>query len=228
MSLFFSAISAVSAVRLHSACFARRGTMPEREKLVEMLRLMYRIRSFEEKVRTLYDYYSFQKKGDMAADEYDIRTSGVIAGAAHLAIGQEAAKVGTCAALDEDDFVASTHRGHGHAIAKGADLKRMMAELMGRKTWYSKGCGGSMHIFSSELGLLGGNGIPEELEVWKQRDPITLFEKRLIEDGHMTSDEQDAMKKEVIAQVEKAEAFGKESPFPECADLPVPPGVEVY
>jgi len=340
---------------------ARRTIMPEREKLVEMLRLMYRIRFFEEKVRTLYDYYSYQRKGDIAADEYDVRVKGVIAGAAHLAIGQEAAAVGTCAALDEGDFVASTHRGHGHAIARGADLKLMMAELMGRETGYCRGYGGSMHILSSELGLLGGNGIigaqiplatgaafsgkyrdtgqvavaffsdgaanqgtfheslnmaalwelpviylcennlyaattpaeialslpdiavraaaygmpgeivdgqdvlavhetvsaavararegkgpaliecktyrfvghagggksphnnPEELEVWKQRDPIALFEKRLVEEGQMDSGEQEAMKEEVRAEVEEAEAFGKESPFPAFADLPVEP-----
>ena len=133
--------------------------MPSREKCIEMLRLMYRIRAFEERVKTLYDYHSFRRKGDIAADEYDVQIKGVIAGAAHLAIGQEGAEVGVCAALEPDDYVASTHRGHGHAIAKGADLKPMMAELMGRKTGYCKGCGGSMHIFSPELGLLGGNGI---------------------------------------------------------------------
>jgi TPP-dependent pyruvate/acetoin dehydrogenase alpha subunit len=133
--------------------------MPDGEKLLDMLRAMHRIRAFEERVKTLYDYQSYTRKGDAAADEYDVRISGVIAGAAHLAIGQEGAEVGVCAALRPGDFVASTHRGHGHAIARGAELGPMMAELMGKATGYSGGCGGSMHIFSRELGLLGGNGI---------------------------------------------------------------------
>ena len=125
--------------------------MPEKEMCLDMLRRMYRIRSFEAQVRDHYDYTSYLRDNPEG--------EGVISGAAHLAIGQEAAEVGVCAALEPDDFVASTHRGHGHAIAKGADLKPMMAELMGRKHGYSGGCGGSMHIFSSELGLIGGNGI---------------------------------------------------------------------
>jgi len=340
-------------------------TILSKEMLTRMLRLMYRIRFFEERIKTLYDYHSFQRKGDITADEYDFESTGVIAGAAHLAIGQEATEVGTCAALNKDDFVASTHRGHGHAIAKGADLKLMMAELMGKKSGYSKGCGGSMHIFSTEFGLLGGNGIigaqiplatgaafsakyrgtkqvavaffsdgasnqgtfhetlnmaalwklpaiylcennlyaastpavialaipnvadrasaygmpgkivdgqdvlavyetvseavararagegptliecktyrfvghagggkgqhnnPEELEVWKQRDPVVLFENKLINDGQLTSDEREAMKREVIAEVEEAVEFGKESPFPGFEHLPVTPGTEL-
>jgi TPP-dependent pyruvate/acetoin dehydrogenase alpha subunit len=336
---------------------------PDNAKLVQMLRLMVRIRAFEEKVRTLYSYESYQQKGDWATDEYDMQTRGVIAGAAHLAIGQEGTEVGICAALEEDDFVTSTHRGHGHAIAKGADVKPMMAELMGRNTGYCSGMGGSMHIFSPELGLLGGNGIigaqiplangaafsaryrgtkqvsvaffsegasnqgtfgeslniaalwklpsifvcennlyaastpaqialstrdiapraegygmpgvivdgqdilavydvaskaaararagegptliecktyrfvghagggnsphnnPEELEVWKERDPIRMFERKLIDDGTMTADEQEALKAEVQAQVDEAEAFGKASPFPKMEEMPVTPGV---
>ncbi len=328
-----------------------------------MLRLMYRIRYFEEKVRTLYSYESYQEKGDWAADEYDMQTRGVIAGAAHLAIGQEGAEVGVCADLDDDDAVVSTHRGHGHAIAKGADVKLMMAELMGRSTGYSLGMGGSMHIFSTEKGLLGGNGIigaqiplangaafsakyrgtnqvsvaffsegasnqgtfgeslniaalwklptifvcennlyaastpaqialstadiapraegygipweivdgqdilavyeaasraieraragdgptliecktyrfvghagggnsphnnPDELEVWKKRDPIRMFEKLLRDDGVMAAADQEAMRSEVRALVDEAEAFGKESPFPKMEEMPVTPGL---
>jgi len=68
--------------------------MPDREKLLEMLRLMYRIHFFEERVKTLYDYQSFRRKDDIAADDYDFEITGVIAGAAHLAIGQEATEVG--------------------------------------------------------------------------------------------------------------------------------------
>jgi pyruvate dehydrogenase E1 component alpha subunit len=338
--------------------------MLEREKLIEMLHLMYRIRFFDTRVKTLYDYQSYLRKGDIAVDEYDFQSKGIIAGAVHLAIGQEGTEVGACAALDKDDFVASTHRGHGHAIAKGADMRLMMAELMGRKNGYSKGCGGSMHIFSAKLGLLGGNGIigaqipiatgaafsakyrgtkqvsvaffsdgasnqgtfhealniaslwklpaiyicennlyaattpavialsipnigerasaygmpgkivdgqdvlavyetvseavararagdgptliecktyrfdghtggsrqhnnPEELEIWKPRDPVTLFEKLLIDEGQMTSDEQEAMKKKVLAEIEEAVEFGKRSAFPKFEDLPVTPGLEL-
>ena len=126
-----------------------------RDRLVEMLRRMHRIRFFEQKVRTLYDY-EYRLRGD---DEETARAKGVIEGALHLAIGHEATEVGTCAALNNDDYVTSSHRGHGHALAKGADTNRMMAELMGRETGYSGGCGGSMHIFDPGLGLLGGNGI---------------------------------------------------------------------
>jgi len=337
--------------------------MLDREKLLQMLRLMYRIRFFEQRLTSLYDYYSFLKEHEAAGDDYDFGSRGLIAGAVHLSIGQEATHVGTCSALNRDDFVTSTHRGHGHAIAKGAKLKPMMAELMGRKTGYCKGCGGSMHIFCAEIGLLGGNGIvgaqiplatgaafsakyrgtkqvavaffsdgasnqgtfheslnmaalwklpviylcennlyaastpaqitlsipdianraagygipgkivdgqdvlavyeaaaeaaakaragggptliecktyrftshcgagqkphnnPEELEEWKKRDPIVLFEKTLVQNQHITADEQTAMKDEVIREVEEAVEFGRQSAFPEFEDLPVTPGI---
>jgi TPP-dependent pyruvate/acetoin dehydrogenase alpha subunit len=114
--------------------------MPNKEILTEMLKLMYTIRQFEEKAKELF-------------------RQGLIYGALHSYVGQEAVAVGACMAIGKDDFVVSTHRGHGHCIAKGADPKRMMAELLGRETGYSKGRGGSMHIFSPEEGLLGGNGI---------------------------------------------------------------------
>ena len=84
---------------------------------------------------------------------------GNITGAIHLSIGQEAVAVGVCAALKTDDSVFSTHRGHGHAIAKGCDLGRMMAELMGKDTGLCRGHGGSMHLFEPAVGLMGGNGI---------------------------------------------------------------------
>jgi pyruvate dehydrogenase E1 component alpha subunit len=77
----------------------------------------------------------------------------------HCYIGEEAVAVGVCAALDGDDQIISTHRGHGHCIAKGADLKRMMAELYGRQTGYCKGKGGSMHIADASVGYLGANGV---------------------------------------------------------------------
>jgi pyruvate dehydrogenase E1 component alpha subunit len=105
-----------------------------------MFRQMLLIRRFEEKVKELYD-------------------GGRIVGAIHLYIGQEAVAVGVCRALKNQDYVFSTHRGHGHAIAKGCDLGRMMAELMGRETGLSRGHGGSMHLFDPGRGLMGGNGI---------------------------------------------------------------------
>jgi len=133
--------------------------MLSRKKQIEMLRLMVRIRTFEERLGSLYDYESYLRKGDAAGDEYDFASKGVIAGAVHLSVGQEGTEVGVCAALRPDDYVTSTHRGHGHCIAKGAAVKPMMAELLGRRDGYSHGCGGSMHIFCKDLGLLGGNGI---------------------------------------------------------------------
>ena len=105
-----------------------------------MLKRMVCIRRFEEEVKRLY-----------RADE--------ITGAIHLYIGQEAIAVGACSALRDDDFVTSTHRPHGHCIAKVFDLPRTMAEMMGRETGLSHGRGGSMHQFDIEKGFLGGNGI---------------------------------------------------------------------
>ena len=101
---------------------------------------MYKIRRFEEEV------FEFYKNGQMA-------------GLAHLYIGEEAVAVGACAAIEERDYIGSTHRGHGHLVARGADLKKMMAEILGKETGYSKGKGGSMHIMAMDLGILGANGI---------------------------------------------------------------------
>src|SRR5438270_3993050 len=82
-----------------------------------------------------------------------------IAGTTHEYIGQEAVAVGICSALRTDDVITSTHRGHGHLIARGADVRRMMAELFGRSTGCNRGKGGSMHIADLSLGILGANGI---------------------------------------------------------------------
>ena len=90
---------------------------------------------------------------------YELFHAGIIKGTAHSCVGQEAIAVGACAALRDDDYVASHHRGHGHCIAKGADMARMMAELMGRATGYCMGLGGSMHIAALDRGILGANGI---------------------------------------------------------------------
>ncbi|WP_438824004.1 thiamine pyrophosphate-dependent dehydrogenase E1 component subunit alpha [Bacillus sp. JJ1773] len=108
--------------------------------LVELLYQMEVIRNFEEKVEKLF-------------------LQGKIPGTMHLCIGQEATAVGACAVLGEEDKIISTHRGHGHCIAKGADINRMMAELLGRETGYCKGKGGSMHIADLDIGNLGANGI---------------------------------------------------------------------
>lgn len=112
----------------------------EKEKLIGMYRVMVRIRTFEERT----------------AKEF---AAGNILGAAHLYAGEEAVAVGTCANLRPDDFIASTHRGHGHLIAKGCQTDRMMAELYGKRTGYNKGKGGSMHIADMNMGILGANGI---------------------------------------------------------------------
>ena len=110
------------------------------EKMTEMLATMVKIRQFETKVQEFF-------------------AAGKIPGFVHLYIGEEAVATGTCAALTDQDYITSTHRGHGHLIAKGGDLKQMMAELFGKKTGYCKGKGGSMHIAAVELGILGANGI---------------------------------------------------------------------
>lgn len=114
--------------------------MTARADALHMLELMYTIRFFEEKAKELY-------------------RAGLVYGALHLYLGEEAVAVGVCTALRRDDYVVSTHRGHGHCVAKGADLGKMLAELLGRETGYCRGRGGSMHLFAPELGLLGGNGI---------------------------------------------------------------------
>ena len=84
---------------------------------------------------------------------------GKIPGFIHLSIGQEASSTGICSSLRSDDYAITTHRGHGHMIAKGADLKKMTAELFGKKTGYCKGKGGSMHIADFSIGFLGANGV---------------------------------------------------------------------
>lgn len=110
------------------------------ELVMEMYKKMQRIRKFEEAAAAFF-------------------SEGKIPGFVHLYIGEEAIAVGACANLRDDDFITSTHRGHGHIVAKGGNLKLMMAELFGKETGYCKGKGGSMHIADAELGILGANGI---------------------------------------------------------------------
>ena len=84
---------------------------------------------------------------------------GLIHGACHTYVGQEAVATGVCAHLDNEDAVFSTHRGHGHALAKGMEPKELMAELYGRESGCSRGRGGSMHLFAPEIGMMGTSGI---------------------------------------------------------------------
>src|SRR5438128_41592 len=136
-------VASVRALAHHESPDRRRRITPMNlspDKQCEMLRRMLTIRRFEE--RASADYLA-----------------GKIYGVVHCYIGEEAVAVGVCSALAGTDRIISTHRGHGHCIAKGADLNRMMAELYGRYTGYCKGKGGSMHIADFGIGMLGANGI---------------------------------------------------------------------
>ncbi len=113
---------------------------PNKEQMLFMYRKMVEIRQFEEAAGKLYQ-------------------SGQLPGFLHLYIGEEATAVGVCTHLEDDDYITSTHRGHGHLIAKGGKRDRMMAELFARTTGYCKGKGGSMHIADKETGILGANGV---------------------------------------------------------------------
>src|SRR3974390_102646 len=96
---------------------------------------------------------TFEKKGG------NLCSGGAIPGLVHLCAGQEAVAVGVCSLLNKEDMIASNHRGHGHCLAKGADVGRMMAEIMGRRTGYGLARGGSLPIFDSANGNLGTTGI---------------------------------------------------------------------
>lgn len=112
----------------------------EKEFLLELYRRMVRIRKFEEAVVEVY-------------------LRGLMPGLAHSYAGEEAVAVGVCSALRTDDYITSTHRGHGHLIAKGGRTDRMMAEVLGKAAGYNRGRGGTMHIVDLSLGILGANGI---------------------------------------------------------------------
>ncbi|MBI4634660.1 MAG: thiamine pyrophosphate-dependent dehydrogenase E1 component subunit alpha [Deltaproteobacteria bacterium] len=116
------------------------GNRYEEDFLKNLYATMYRIRQFEEQVFELYKL-------------------GLMPGLAHSYIGEEAVATGACAALQDRDYIVSTHRGHGHLIARGADTKKMMAEVLGKKDGYCKGKAGSMHIVALDKGILGANGI---------------------------------------------------------------------
>jgi len=114
--------------------------MVSSEKIEELYRLMCEVRAFEL----------------VAAERYK---NGELPGFIHLSLGQEACAAGACGALEKGDYVTSTHRGHGHCLAKGADAGRMLAELFAKQQGYGKGRGGSMHIADVSAGVLGANGI---------------------------------------------------------------------
>jgi acetoin:2,6-dichlorophenolindophenol oxidoreductase subunit alpha len=118
----------------------RPANAPSRELLEEIFRTAYKIRVFESQGIKLY-------------------RQGLIRGYFHPYLGQEGIATGVCTALRDGDYIASTHRGHGHCIAWGADIKRMVAELLQKETGYCKGYGGSMHIADISVGNLGANGI---------------------------------------------------------------------
>src|ERR1700726_5081876 len=110
------------------------------DKYLHLYRRMQMIRLFEEQVNELY-------------------TRALMPGLAHLYVGEEAVAVGICEALRDDDYITSTHRGHGHCVAKGAAPNRMFAELLGKEAGYCKGKGGSMHIADPATGNMGANAI---------------------------------------------------------------------
>jgi pyruvate dehydrogenase E1 component alpha subunit len=123
------------------------------DRLLDLYRLMCRIRCFEEAAETA-------SMGGVAA--WGLQASdkpALVRGPLHLSIGQEAVAAGVCMNLRREDLLTSTHRGHGHTLAKGASAERMMCELFGRATGYNRGKGGSMHIADFSVGMLGANGV---------------------------------------------------------------------
>ena len=124
-----------------------------RPPLIDQYRLMLLIRAFEERAATLFE-------------------QGVIFGTAHSCVGQEAIAVGAAGVMRETDYLVGHHRSHGHLIAAGADLQRMMAEMFGKRTGYCKGLGGSMHIADLSLDILGCNGIVGD--VHRAAEPLAV------------------------------------------------------
>jgi len=122
-------------------------------ELLALYRTMARIRAFE-------DAAEIASQGGVQAWGMDASTKpALVRGPLHLSTGQEAVAAGVCAHLTQRDLLTSTHRGHGHTLAKGADSAKMMAELLGRATGYNQGKGGSMHIADFSVGMLGANGV---------------------------------------------------------------------
>lgn len=126
-------------------------TAPDAGVQLEMYRRMVRIRRFEETV-------------------VELMGAGLMVGSAHLAIGQEAAIVGACLALRDDDYIVGTHRSHGHPLGKGADPRRLMAELLGKATGVNQGLGGSMHLADFSIGHGGRAGLRQPARAGRPRD----------------------------------------------------------
>lgn len=143
--------------------------MPDTDQMLSLLRTMLRIREFEHRLGKFYNYSAYAALGKgqesdrtealLTSTLYDFASSGMIGGAVHLYVGQEAVATGVCAHMRDDDYVTGSHRGHGHFIGKGGSVATAMAELMGRTGGCSHGYGGSMHLFDPAKGFLGGNGI---------------------------------------------------------------------
>ncbi|MHB8946495.1 MAG: thiamine pyrophosphate-dependent dehydrogenase E1 component subunit alpha, partial [Bacillota bacterium] len=135
----------------------------DRERLAGLLRTMWLIRKFELAVaRGVED--------------------GTLPGMAHLSVGHEAMAVGVMAALEPGDYVSSTHRAHGHSLAKGADPKGMMAEIYGRSTGLCRGKGGSLHVIDASKGLIGANGI---VGAWNVLATGAGLSSKLLENGRV-------------------------------------------
>src|SRR5438128_1406148 len=178
-----------------------------RTAAAEILRKMYRIRHFETQVIDLFQ-------------------EGQIRGSTHTYIGMEGSGVGCCSALGPDDYITSTHRGHGHCIAKGGRLDLMMAELLGKATGYCKGKGGSLHLADGPSLLVSdtyrfeghnvGDGqryrSREEVERWRASDPIVRFRDAVVRQGLISEAEIDAIEQEVRDELAAAIEFAHQSP----------------
>ncbi len=128
------------------------GRSTDVRPLYSLYRMMVRIRAFENAAEAA-------SQGGVSAYGRESDGSAQVRGPLHLSTGQEAVAAGVCAHLRRSDYLTSTHRGHGHTLAKGADATRMMCELFGKKTGYNGGKGGSMHIADFSVGMLGANGV---------------------------------------------------------------------
>jgi len=133
-------------------CALDRVPMTDDQILISLYRTMVRIRAFENAAE-------IASQGGVSAYGQSAGGAAQVRGPLHLSTGQEAVPAGVCAHLRPDDYLTSTHRGHGHTLAKGADLTRMMAELFGKSTGFNGGKGGSMHIADFSVGMLGANGV---------------------------------------------------------------------
>ncbi len=135
-----SELSGAKGIPVQAIMGDEQATALSQEQWLHMYEQMLKIRIFEEHVNELYK-------------------SAKMPGLAHLYSGEEAVAVGVCEALRRDDYITSTHRGHGHCLAKGASVDRMFAELLGKEAGYCRGKGGSMHIADQDTGNLGANAI---------------------------------------------------------------------